>query len=89
MKFHITITNNETGETLQDLDTNVILAAIHSPEDEGTHAIAISSSGPVELATSIRGLQRIIDDQLERHPIIKLLLASISSEVAVDLSKKN
>lgn len=38
-KFHITITNNETGETIRDHDTDAILAVVDHGDQTGTIAL--------------------------------------------------
>lgn len=52
MSFHITITNNETGNVLDDFDTKALIGAYDKDEDItcGFHRIHCS---PVELAAVI------------------------------------
>ena len=44
LKYHITLTNNETGEVLMDHDTSAIIGAVQGPGDDAQGICAISCS---------------------------------------------
>lgn len=70
-KFHITITDNETGETLKEADACAIIGAC----DEGEHTacIVLSKCGPMDLLNTLRGASNAIDRCLEDEPILHAL----------------
>lgn len=55
MKFHITIKDNETGETLRDLDTKAIIGG--ALNEEGAESIIIASCNNIELAKTIHAAE--------------------------------
>lgn len=83
MKYHITITNNETGENLLDLDTDCVLLA--ADKGEKTTGVLLCNSDPMTVATTIRGVKRAIEDNLTEEPEIAVALAVVE---AYERSKK-
>lgn len=65
-KFHITITNNETGETCIDIDTKVIIGAINN--DEGTQVLCASQCNAVELSATCAGALQAVNHGIEGLP---------------------
>lgn len=45
LKYHITLTNNETGEVFLDHDTSAIIGAAQGPDDSARGICAINCSG--------------------------------------------
>ena len=70
MTFHITITNNETGETLADLDSCAIIGAI-DVEEKGTREIAMFDCNGIVLAATaadaIVNAREAIEDMPKAH----------------------
>lgn len=55
MKFHITIKDNETGETLRDIDTKAFIGG--ALNEEGAESIIIASCSDIELAKTIHAAE--------------------------------
>lgn len=72
MPFHLTITNNETGETEFDFDFEAIIGGVI--EENGNRAMALTDCGPYELATAIRRAERAAKMMREKHPGIVVLV---------------
>lgn len=71
MKFHITITitDNETGESVLDLNTDAILASVdEGGEDGGTHCISVSKCDDVTRTATIAGLICVTKKVKKKHP---------------------
>ena len=52
MKFHITITDNETGKVIHDVDVNAIVGGI-SISDTDVHGLAIARCNELDLAKAV------------------------------------
>lgn len=72
MKFHITITDNETGETLKDSDACCIIGAFN--QGEYTAGMAITCCTAPDLAITINGAEDAINHIKSEHPELELLL---------------
>lgn len=85
-KWHITITENETGNTTLDIDTNAIIAAID--ENEGTRALCMTRCDPITLAAALHSAQGIIEKQKALNPLVAMLMtigsAAEESEEAIE-----
>lgn len=71
-KWHITITENETGNTTLDIDTNVIVAGIE--ENEGTRVLHMVHDSVINHAAALLGLKDEIKTAAEKNPLIALIL---------------
>lgn len=67
-KFHIEITNNETGETLTSLDTCAIIGAIDAG-GPNTKIIGLIDCNSVCLAATVAGAQRVVNQIIKKLPI--------------------
>lgn len=72
MKFHITITDNETGETLKDRDACCIIGACNV--GEYTEGMALVHCSAPDLANAINGAEKSINHMKSEHPELELLL---------------
>lgn len=72
MKFHITITDNETGKTLHDADACAILGAIN--EGENTACVCMTNCGPFGLVSTLKGLKRAQDEIISKHPELDMMV---------------
>lgn len=71
-KFHIVITDNETGETKCEYDTDAIIAGIDTKEV--THGIkCVHCKAPV-LASVLDCVMRVVIENLQDHPGLETLL---------------
>ena len=71
-KFHITITENETGKALVDTDTDAIVAGID--ENEETHVVHAAHCPVATHAATITGVLEEIKEAREKNPMLDLLL---------------
>lgn len=71
-KFHITITDNETGKTLHDCDTGAIIGAFQESEDV-TAAIGLTNCDALTLLQTVNAAKRAADKILEDDPLCALL----------------
>lgn len=74
MKFHITITDNETGEVLHDSDACAIIAGIN--EGEKGSSAAMIDCGPIDLAEALvaakKAARAVTDKYTEIGALTKL-----------------
>ena len=68
--FHITITNNETGETLHDADVCAIVGAFN--EGERTAVVGLTMCNALDIAETINGAKDAIQHICADHPEIDL-----------------
>jgi hypothetical protein len=77
MPFHITITNNETGETLHDRDVYAIIGAFK--EENRTGCVALTECNAFEIAATIDGALDAIQHIYDGTPYIKPLVETIQT----------
>lgn len=66
-KFHITITNNETGEVCVDLNTDALIAAIDETEG-GTRAVCYTHCNTVAFIAMIAAVLQLVRAKLANLP---------------------
>ena len=66
MKYHVTITDNETGEVLRDMDSNAIAASINS--EDFVAEIFRTRCTADDLVNVVAVLLLLFDDSKKRHP---------------------
>lgn len=71
-RYHITIKDNSTGESLVDIDSNAIIASYD--EDGTTHKTAATHCSPFDLACTIRAAEEVCEDLREQKPEIDALM---------------
>lgn len=93
--YHVTILDNNTGETIRDFDTRAIkLIALKGMESEEVarerNAFATAGMTQSSLAdcinileefSMINGLQRMLAEEIEEHPEIELLTKIFDSKM--------
>lgn len=74
MPFHLAITDNETGETVRELDFEALVGTVHIAEGEagGLYMTCCNSFALVE--TVIAG-EHLIDRVKKEHPEVAMLCA--------------
>lgn len=80
-KFNIKITDNETGEVLQEADTCAIIGGFVN--DEGAVGILLTHCKPMDHAKAINAAEAAINKSYQARPELKLmaLFASVNSEI--------
>ena len=79
--FHITITNNKTGETLHDADVCAIIGAFN--DGARTGCVCLTSCDAFDIAHTIDGVEDVIQNVYNDHPEIRLfveMLAKMTQE---------
>ena len=76
-KFHITITNNETGEILHDNDTAAIIGAYAFAN--GAYAIGLTACNGITLMATINTAEHVVKRLLEEHPMSKAIYGLIKA----------
>ena len=99
--FHITITDNETGEVLTDDVTKGLMYVFLKDSEKGRKIAAernvLGSSGvvrgkklshinPFEMLALLENLQNMIKESMEENPILQVLMMMMDTE-SVDLGK--
>lgn len=79
--FNIKITNNETGEVLQEADTCAIIGGFVN--DKGAVGILLTHCKPMDHAKAINAAESVINKSYQFRPELKLmaLFASANSEI--------
>ena len=67
--FHITITNNEPGETLHDVDVCAIVGAFS--DGARTGCVGLTSCNAFDLAETINGAEDVIQHLYSGHPEVE------------------
>lgn len=80
-RYHITVTDNETGKEMQNIDANGFIMAAHRKFAGGKDATQVSRAyngkSPVALAEMIWGLSDLTKRLIEENPELKPLLGLI------------
>ena len=70
-KYHITITENETGKVHYDMDINIIIGAFR--RDDGIQGVAAICCNPLELASTVETVRNVLGEVEENNPELKQL----------------
>ena len=79
-KFHITITNNETGETVRDHDTNAILAVVDHGEQTGS--LLLTACDVDTMLNVVARLEELTKRIYKKNPELFLLLKAFQAKKA-------
>ena len=82
--FHLTVTDNETGNIVRELDFNAIIGAAHISEKECA-GVVIAHCSPMVQAETIMAAEVTINELTQCEPMVGLALvmakASSKSEI--------
>lgn len=93
--YHVTIVDNNTGETIQELDTRAINYVALRESEKGKEIMRernpLAGAGMVssrladrvnimEAYALVNGLQDMIKDEFEKHPVFELMARILDSE---------
>lgn len=81
-KFHIKITDNETGEVLQEADTCAIVGGYVN--EEGSVGMALIHCNTLEHAKAIHAAEASINQMYSRRPELKLLVLLTSANSTIE-----
>ena len=85
MKFHITITDNETGDVMQDTDACAIIGGFNNGVT--TCTFAATNCGPFDIARTLASAEEAVDGIYELHPELKALATFLKISRAQEESK--
>lgn len=85
-KFHITITDKETQETLIDVDTNAIIAGIDEPE--GTRGLCLTECSVINHAAVLLTLQDIIDKNIKDNTLLGTLVVLTREKLSTETTEE-
>lgn len=75
MKFHVLITDNKTGEVIRDMDTDAIMASIHS--EEYTAELNLANCSSSAYAETAGVLLKILKDIKNENPAVYRLAKTL------------
>lgn len=76
--FHITITRNDTGETLLDTDTRAIIASVNKEGKTSQQVLTCCNSYDLAcaLATAEGAVRQVYEENPELYPIVEYVKAT-------------
>ena len=81
-KFHLTITDNQTGEVMRDLDIVALAGAIHTGEDGIAQGIFLGRCNRLTTAETVKGAEYTLERVYKEDPLLHLLTAMMDGEEA-------
>lgn len=72
MKFHTTIIDNETGETVHNDDVCAIIGAFQL-EDGPTCSLSLFAGSTIDVGCCARGAEEALQNTYDRFPAVELL----------------
>ena len=81
-RFNIKITNNETGEVLQEADTCAIIGGYVN--DEGAVGILLTHCTPLDHARAINAAESAVNASYRARPELKLMALFVAAESTVE-----
>ena len=84
--FHLTITNNQTGEVLHDVDVDALIGAAHT--GRGVDVFGVNSCDAVALAATLCGAGDVVDRQFKKYPELYPLSMMVKAEMIAEEIKK-
>lgn len=71
MPFHLTITDNRTGETVRDLDFDCLIGAVHLSEKQAG-GLYITSCSTATIAATVVATESTLDHVQQLDPTLRL-----------------
>jgi adenosine/AMP kinase len=84
--FHLVITDNETGETVQELDFDVLVGAAHINDHESA-GIVIAKGSPLVQAQTVMAVETTIDTLTQRDPFVGMALAMMRASSKTEIKE--
>lgn len=80
MPFHLTITDNETGEIVRELDTDAIIGAANTSE-EGAAGICVTRCSGQTLANTFVAVESMLEHMMNKEPMLRLAKMLVGAEI--------
>lgn len=84
-KFHIRISNNETGEVLQEADTCAIIGGYVN--DEGAVGMLLTHCSPLDHARAINAAESAVNASYRARPELKLMALFVAADSTIEEKK--
>lgn len=81
MPYHLTITNNETGEIERDLDFDALIGAVHLSERESA-GIFLADSTILAQAEVLDAAEDTVKQALAEDPMLRMATYVVKAEAA-------
>lgn len=78
--FHLTLTNNVTGEVYRDTDIDAIIGTIHIDENE-TGGIFMTSCSGIALGQTLDAVKTVLKRVYSEHPELEMLEALVRARM--------
>ncbi len=72
MPFHLTITDNRTGETVRDLDFDALIGSAHISNDEAA-GLFVTSCNTLAVAATVAAAESTLHHVEQKDPMLRLL----------------
>ena len=73
--YHIVVTDNETGETHIDTQSNAIMASVYNVEDNACQTLCITACDTKTILGTMISLQKLHEKIMRENPILGLMLS--------------
>lgn len=84
LPLHLTITDNETGEVLQDLDCKALIGAIHEGKEDRIASLRVIRCTGKEVAMTCLGATATVRYMCQEHPALAAVMVMLDGEVQDD-----
>ena len=83
-RFHITLTDNTTGEVYRDQDIDAIIGAIHVDKDK-TGGLFMSECSGIALGQTLHAVKMVLKSAYDEDPELEVLeaLVKVNSEQSI------
>lgn len=80
MPFHLTITDNETGEIVREIDIDAIIGAVNTSEEEAAGICVTRCSGRT-MADTIVAVESMLEHLMNKEPMLRLAKMLVGAEI--------
>ena len=79
MPYHLAITDNETGETVQELDFDVIIGAVHIAERH-SQGIFVANASVLSQAETIAAAEATVKNAIDDDPLLRFSMGLVNAK---------
>lgn len=88
-KFHLTVTDNETGEAIHETDINAMIGAVHLGEGFAQGMCLAGGCNLVELAETVKGAEETLERVYKEDPMLRLLTSLMDGKIEENKEAEN
>lgn len=78
--FHLIITDNETGETVRELDFDAIVGAVHIDECQAA-GVYITRCNLMDQAETLKSAEVILESLYKQNPLLRVAQTMFSTNI--------